>query len=63
MNIGAKIREAREKIGWTVTELAAALGMSTSNLSRIETGENAPRYEQVEQIAETLGVSMRRFAA
>jgi transcriptional regulator with XRE-family HTH domain len=54
--LGAELRQARERAGVGLRELARRLEISHSVLSRIETGERAPRPENVASILTALGV-------
>jgi transcriptional regulator with XRE-family HTH domain len=54
--LGAALRQARERKGLLLRELAAALQRDNGVLSRWETGERTPKPEQVAQILTRLGV-------
>lgn len=54
--LGAELRQARERAGLGLRELARRLEMSHSVLSRIESGERPPRPEDVASILTALGV-------
>jgi transcriptional regulator with XRE-family HTH domain len=54
--LGAELRQARERAGVGLRELARRLEISHSVLSRIETGERPPRPEDVASILTALGV-------
>ena len=45
MEIGNVIKRLREEKGWSQEELAHRVGMSTANLSRIETGKHGAGAE------------------
>ena len=55
---GTNIRKLREVKGITQEELAAAVGMMRSNISRIEGGKHSPTLETMERIAKALKVSV-----
>lgn len=55
--LGAELRQARERAGLGLRELARRLEMSHSVLSRIESGERPPRPEDVASILTALGVN------
>ena len=52
------IRDRREQIGLSQTELAAGLSVSKSLLSHIEAGKRQPTEEQLEKLAEILGMPL-----
>lgn len=63
MSIGARIREAREQVGFSQAQLARALGITRSACSQWEASDGtAPRRERLEQIARLLGVSYEWLA-
>ena len=49
--VGPRLRRVRARRGVTLTELAAATGISTSTLSRLETGQRKPSLELLLPIA------------
>lgn len=57
--IGKRIRRLRQEAGLTQEELAAKAGIGRVTLSRIETGEQSPRYETLVALA----TAMRHEAA
>ena len=56
-NVTLKIRAARKERGISQRDLARALGMAQSTLSRIERGERRLGVDQLIAIARALGVS------
>lgn len=50
--VGPRLRRLRERRGVTLTELAAATGISKSTLSRLETGQRKPSLELLLPLAE-----------
>ena len=54
MNIGRKVREVREDIGMPRAELARRIGMSETNMLRIESGQRQPSIRSLELIASAL---------
>lgn len=54
--VGARIREARRARGVTLQQLAYALGMAESSLSRLETGSVRCYVDVVLAIAEVLDI-------
>ena len=57
-NVGATIRRLREAKGLTQDQLAMAVGMMRSNISRIEAAKHRPTLETMEKIAQALKVSV-----
>jgi len=55
-NVTLKIRAARKERGVSQRELARALGVAQSTLSRIERGERRVSVDLLIEIARTLGV-------
>ena len=54
--VGATIRKLREAKGITQDQLAGAVGMMRSNISRIEAAKHRPTLETLERIAKALKV-------
>ena len=57
-NVGAKIKEDREKAGWTQTELARRADITPSALSQIESGDRYPSTSVLSKLSRALSVSM-----
>lgn len=55
--IGRRIKEARQKVGFSQSELAEAINVTVSTISTIERGVRAPSLEVLVNILETLGTS------
>jgi len=55
--IGARIKAARERAGYTQEDLAAELDMSPTHISVLERGVKTPKLETLVRIANTLHVS------
>jgi transcriptional regulator with XRE-family HTH domain len=53
--IGRRIKEAREKKGWSQTKLAKLAGVSQSHLTRLERGVKTPREGTLRKIGTALG--------
>ncbi|MQB01580.1 MAG: helix-turn-helix domain-containing protein [Actinobacteria bacterium] len=53
---GRRIRERREALDMSQTDLAALIGVNQSTLSRWESGDYAPLHHHVHPIAKALGV-------
>jgi DNA-binding XRE family transcriptional regulator len=62
-NLGAAIRKLREAKGFTQDQLATAVGMMRSNISRIESAKHRPTLETLEKIAKALRVSVADLVA
>ncbi len=60
--MGPRLRAAREHRGATLTGVSCATGISSSTLSRIETGRRKPTLEVVLQLAKEYGVSLDELA-
>lgn len=57
--LGDRIKQRRDKLGWTQTELAQRSGVQQAMISRYERGEvKQARSDHLEKLAEALGVSM-----
>jgi repressor LexA len=55
--LNEKIKELREKKGWTQFQLAEAINISRPVIAKIETTDFAPSIEIIKNIAEIFGVS------
>lgn len=60
--IGSRIREIRERKGWTQDDLAREARMSKSFLSEIETGKRSLGTETLLKVAAALGASVEYLA-
>lgn len=56
--IAPRLRRAREKKGVTLAELSRTTGISTSTLSRLESGQRRPSLELLLPITAALGVRL-----
>lgn len=54
--LGPRLRAARQDRGWTLDELAARAGMSTSTLSRLESGKRQASLELLLPVTRQLGI-------
>jgi transcriptional regulator with XRE-family HTH domain len=63
VGVGPRVREIREQRRLSVRALAAALGISASALSQIETGRTRPSINRVHQIATELRVPLSALFA
>lgn len=55
--IGERVRQEREKAGWTRDKLAELLDCSTSYISELERGNTGLSITMLQQLCETVGVS------
>lgn len=60
--MGPQLRTAREHHGATLAGVSCATGISTSTLSRIETGRRKPTLEVLLQLSKEYGVSLDELA-
>lgn len=60
--MGPRLRAAREHHGATLTAVSRTTGISTSTLSRIETGRRKPTLEVLLQLSKEYGVSLDELA-
>lgn len=61
-DLGRAIRELRESRGLTLDALAAAAGMHTTYLSRIERAHSSPTWEKVTALARALDLPVSAIA-
>lgn len=59
--VGAQVKHHRKLAGLTQAQLAERVGRQTGAITRIETGEAAPTFETLGNLAEALGVEIRDF--
>jgi transcriptional regulator with XRE-family HTH domain len=60
-DLGAKIKERRVRLGWSVTKLATLAEISQSFLSKLENGKTSGSWETYIKIAGALGTSIDSF--
>ena len=60
MSIGERIREARKLSKITQAQLAEKSGVAMISIHQYETGKRRPQIEQIQAIANVLGVSDRK---
>lgn len=58
ITVGQNIRTLRIRAGWSLRDAARRLGISTSALSKIETGVTDVNLSRLEQIAYIFGVEL-----
>jgi transcriptional regulator with XRE-family HTH domain len=56
--IGARIREARERAGRTLNDVATAAGVSASMVSQVERGKKVPSLKLLDRLSGALGVEV-----
>ena len=59
--VGLKIRNLREKKGWSQEELAYEAGLHRAYIGHIERGEKNIGIQNLEKIARTLGTTCARL--
>ncbi len=59
--IGAQVRLLRRRVGITVSDLAAAAGLSGGMLSKIENGQISPSLASLQALAGALNVPITVF--
>ena len=57
-DIGARLREERERVGISQRELARRIGLSASMISQLESGQSKPSVSTLYAIVTELGVSV-----
>lgn len=60
-NIGAQLRQVREKKGLTLVELGKLSGVSYTHISEIERGKTSPSLKTLEKLARVLDISTSYF--
>jgi transcriptional regulator with XRE-family HTH domain len=58
---GMRLKELRNKKGWSQAVLAAKLGVTREYLARLEGGQHDPPLSTVERLAKILGVRISRL--
>lgn len=61
--IGETIRTLRRDAGLTQEELALAVRINISEISRLETGKRNPKWETMKRLAKGLGVPLWHMVA
>lgn len=54
--VGRRIRDARERRGWTQADLAAMLNRTATSISYWESGQRSPGLEDIVELADVLGI-------
>ena len=60
-HVGNRIKEARERLGFTQVELADKAGLTQSHISRLESAAHSATHKTLEKIAQALGVEIREL--
>ncbi|HAF70724.1 MAG: Cupin 2 conserved barrel domain protein [Acetothermia bacterium 64_32] len=61
--IGRRVREFRQRKGWTLEELSARCGLSVSFLSQVERGLSSLSISSLQAICQALGIPITHFFA
>ena len=59
--IGWKLRQLRQKAGWTQERLAEQIDVSTQQINKYESGANRLNTDRLQQIANALAVPIQSF--
>ncbi|HMJ48800.1 MAG TPA: helix-turn-helix transcriptional regulator [Ferruginibacter sp.] len=62
IELGKRIREARQNVGISQEKLSDITGLNPRTIQRIETGETDPRGDSITRIAAALGISVEQLA-
>jgi transcriptional regulator with XRE-family HTH domain len=63
MTLGTMIREARQRVGWTQTELAQQVGVDPSAIAKLEADKLTPRPDLTHALAKILVLDSERLDA
>jgi SOS-response transcriptional repressor LexA len=58
LELGQVIKQLRTAKGLTQTQLGEAIGVDRGNVSRYESGANAPDFDRLQVLADTLGMAV-----
>lgn len=61
MNVGERIKELREKSGFTQNRLAEWSGVSQTHLRRVELGQQDITVGQLQLVCDGLGITLAEF--
>ncbi|MCI8729533.1 MAG: helix-turn-helix domain-containing protein [Clostridia bacterium] len=61
MNVGDRIKELRERSGFTQNKLAEWAGVSQTHLRRVELGQQDITIGQLRMVCDGLGVTLAEF--
>lgn len=59
LRLARKIHKTRQEKGWTQERLAEKIGVSTTFIGYIETGQRIPNLKMIYKIANALGVKVK----
>ena len=58
MNIGTRVRQEREKRGWSRDKLAMEVGVHRNTIAHIENGKFAPKLDTLMHLERVLGIQL-----
>lgn len=58
LELGARVRELREGLGWSWAELGVKAGLSEAGMERLEMGGTVPSLRVLDRLAEALGADL-----
>lgn len=61
MNVGNRIKELRERTGFTQNKLAEWAGVSQTHLRRVELGQQDITVGQLQLVCDALGITLAEF--
>lgn len=61
--LGSVIRNIRAKRGWTLKQMSEAVDITVSTLSKIERGKLTLSYDKLQQLSDSLGISLSELFA
>lgn len=61
--LGNLIKIVRQRNGWTLREMSAAVGIPLSTLAKVETDKLSLTYDKLQQFTAKLGLTMAEFLA
>lgn len=61
MRVGLRIKELRNALGYSQETLAYSIEMSRTYLAEVEIGKRNRSIENIDRIAQGLGVSLKEF--
>ena len=57
-HVGGRIKQVRERLGFTQHDLASKAGLTQSHVSRLENATHSATHKTLEKIAQALGVAI-----
>ena len=61
--LGARIRNERQRHGWTQNELAEASGFTVDDIARFESGQATPSETDAQRIAASMGMTLEALCS